>query len=75
MADKMTMAYKLKPCLFCGSPYPCVTFEQGYLDDSAIVFCIACKISVKFDGNDQEGFNDTTIRKAIEAWNRRANDG
>jgi len=65
---------ELKPCPFCGTPYPYITFERGYLDDSAVVFCDACKISVKLEENDQEGYNDVTKRKAIEAWNRRAGD-
>lgn len=65
---------ELKPCPFCGDPYPYITFEPGYLDDSAIVFCNACKVSVKVESNDQEGFNDKTKIRAIEAWNRRVND-
>lgn len=69
-----TMNEKLKPCPFCGVPYPYITFERGYLDDSAVVFCNACKISVKLEENDQEGYNDVTKRKAIEAWNRRVNN-
>jgi Lar family restriction alleviation protein len=64
----------LKPCPFCGTPYPYITFEHGYIDDSAVVFCDHCKISVKLEENDQEGYNATTKRKAIEAWNRRANE-
>lgn len=63
---------KLKPCPFCGVRYPYITFERGYIDDSAVVFCNACKISVKLEENDQEGFNDAAKEKAIEAWNRRA---
>ena len=63
---------ELKPCPFCGTPYPYITFEHGYIDDSAVVFCNHCKISVKLEENDQEGYNATTKRKAIEAWNRRA---
>lgn len=65
---------ELKPCPFCGALYPYITFEPGYIDDSAVVFCNACKISVKLEENDQEGFNDDTKRKAIEAWNRRAGE-
>ena len=67
------MSY-LKPCPFCGTPYPYITFEHGYIDDSAVIFCNNCKISVKLEENDQEGYNATTKRKAIEAWNRRANE-
>lgn len=63
---------ELKPCPFCGAPYPYITFEHGYIDDSVVVFCNTCKISVKLEENDQEGFNDVTKRKAIDAWNRRA---
>ena len=65
---------ELKPCPFCGTPYPYITFEHGYIDDSAVVFCNHCKISVKLEENDQEGYNATTKRKAIEAWNRRAGE-
>lgn len=63
---------ELKPCPFCGTPYPYITFERGYIDDSAVVFCNNCKVSVKVEENDQEGFNDETRRRAIAAWNRRA---
>jgi Lar family restriction alleviation protein len=65
---------ELKPCPFCGAPYPYITFEHGYIDDSAVVFCNHCKISVKLEENDQEGYNATTKRKAIEAWNRRVGE-
>jgi Lar family restriction alleviation protein len=65
---------ELKPCPFCGTPYPYITFEHGYIDDSAVVFCNHCKISVKLEENDQEGYNATTKRKAIEAWNRRVGE-
>ena len=62
---------KIKPCPFCGSNNVFVTFEHGYLDDSAIVFCNACKISVKLEDNDQDGFNNITAKRAAEAWNKR----
>ena len=65
---------RLKPCPFCGTPYPYLTFEPGYIDDSVIVFCNACKISVKLEENDQEGLNEETERKAIEAWNQRVDN-
>lgn len=66
--------YKLKPCPFCGSTAVYKTFERGYLDDSAVIFCNACKVSVKLEDNDQEGYNDETVRRAIKEWNRRASD-
>ena len=62
---------KLVSCPFCGSNAIYITHEPGYLDDSAIIFCNCCKVSVKLEENDQEGFNDETVRKAVEAWNRR----
>lgn len=62
----------LKPCPFCGCPDIYVTIDRGYLDDSAVVFCNACKVIVKVEKNDQEGFNDKTAKIAVEAWNRRA---
>ena len=68
------MNIDLKLCPFCGVPNPYITFENGYLDETAIVFCNACKVSVKLEENEQEGFNDETKRKAIEAWNKRADN-
>lgn len=67
MQDEM----KLKPCPFCGCSAIYLTFERGYLDDSAIVFCNGCKVSVKVESNDQEGITAETNQRAIEAWNRR----
>lgn len=61
----------LKPCPFCGSEDIYVTFEHGYLDVSAVVFCNTCKVSAKLEDNDQEGFNDRTARMAVDAWNKR----
>lgn len=61
----------LKPCPFCGSDVVYLTFENGYLDNSVIVFCNTCKVSVKHEDNDQEGWNKPAIRKAVGAWNRR----
>ena len=68
------MAEQLKPCPFCGCTDIYITFEHGYLDDSAIVFCNNCKVSVKVEENDQEGFNEKTAKRAVEAWNRRAGE-
>ena len=62
---------ELKPCPFCGSTDIYATFEQGCIDDSAVIFCNTCKVSVKLEENDQEGVNEITKRKAVEAWNRR----
>ncbi|MBQ6240895.1 MAG: Lar family restriction alleviation protein [Firmicutes bacterium] len=70
MSDEL----KLKPCPFCGCTDIYITFEHGYLDDSAIVFCNNCKVSVKVEENDQEGFNEKTAKRAVEAWNRRASE-
>lgn len=60
------------PCPFCGSDDIYVTYEHGYLDDSAVVFCNSCKVSVKLEENDQEGINGETMMKAVEAWKRRS---
>lgn len=62
----------VKPCPFCGSEDIYAKFEHGYLDNSAIVFCNGCKASIKLEENDQEGFSEETVKKAVEAWNRRA---
>lgn len=66
------MGMDVKNCPFCGSSDIYITHEPGYLDDSVVIFCNNCKVSVKLEENDQEGFSDEAIRKAVEAWNRRA---
>ena len=62
----------LKPCPFCGSTNVYITYEWGRNNDTSVIFCDECKVSVKLEENDGEGCNDKTERKAAEAWNRRA---
>lgn len=62
---------ELKPCPFCGSTDIYPTFEEGCINDSAVVFCNSCKVSVKVESNDQEGYTAETERRALEAWNKR----
>lgn len=61
----------LKPCPFCGSNDIYDTFEYGLHDETAIIFCNTCKISVKLEENNEEGNTENTRKKAAEAWNRR----
>lgn len=62
----------LKPCPFCGSTNIYITYEWGRNNDTSVIFCDECKVSVKLEENDNEGCRDETERKAAEAWNRRA---
>lgn len=62
---------RLRPCPFCGSEDLYVTLEDGYIDSSVVVFCNACKVSVKLEDNDQEGDSADNRIKAVRAWNRR----
>ena len=62
----------LRPCPFCGSNDIYVTLETGYIDDSVVVFCNTCKVSLKLEDNDQEGDSTDSRIKAVRAWNRRS---
>ena len=63
---------KLRPCPFCGSEDIYVTLETGYIDDSVVVFCNTCKVSLKLEDNDQEGDSTYSRIRAVKAWNRRS---
>lgn len=71
------MANKLKRCPFCGcgtGELYIVLFEQhGY--DTVGIFCNCCKQTVILEENEWEGDTMKARRKAIDAWNRRCNDG
>ena len=62
---------KLKPCPFCGSDAIYRVRNNGYLDDTAAVFCNSCKSIMFTEENDQEGVNDKTEKIAADAWNKR----
>ena len=70
--EKKIDEFKMDHCPFCGSKSIYITTEAGYLDCSTVIFCDSCKISVKVEDNDQEGFNDVTKMRAVKAWNKRA---
>ena len=59
----------LKPCPFCGGKGKVMNRSGMYL--SSFVFCVEC-------GSQSREFKVSTSyssdEKAIEAWNRRAND-
>ena len=71
---------KLKPCPFCGGEATTrvVVIRSeiaGCTDDiSFVVGCSTCHIGQRWDINDRDSFEDakTAMQKAIEAWNRRA---
>lgn len=62
----------LLPCPFCGSSDLYVTYMNGYLDDTAVVFCNTCKVSAVLEENEEQGSTDQTRARAIEAWNTRS---
>lgn len=66
---------ELKPCPFCGSENVYLHSKDGYADETTVIFCNACKSTVFIEDNEEEGYDDKTIDRAIEAWNRRADDG
>ena len=70
------MAEGLKPCPFCGgkagiwAPTPRISRYREY------IFCIVCQNCDLMFGYDEDyGGIFETDQEAIEAWNRRANDG
>ena len=58
---------ELKPCPFCGGEA-----KLEHLMKSSIVYCGSCMASSKSIEFSPEYASD---EKAIEAWNRRAEDG
>jgi len=66
---------KLKPCPFCGMPDTALYWvEIGQLGYTTLgIFCNGCKQTVTLEENELEGDTADTKRKAVEAWNRRAN--
>ena len=67
---------KLKPCPFCGCDnLYIINREENSGYESIGIFCNECKQTVFLEENEWEGYNRTTIEKAIEAWNRRLKDG
>ena len=71
------MENKLKRCPFCGcgtGELYMVTIEQ-YGHDTVGIFCNCCKQTVILEENECEGDTEKTRRNAIDAWNRRCNDG
>ena len=71
------MENKLKRCPFCG----CDTGElyivmlSMYYNDTLGIFCNGCKQTVILEENEEDGDSEKARRKAIDAWNRRCNDG
>lgn len=67
----------LKPCPFCGcgkGNLYIVTIEQHGFKTLGI-FCNRCKQTVILEENEWGGNNEQNCRKAIEAWNKRADGG
>lgn len=67
------MASELKPCPFCGGK---AEVEQipGAVWDKFVAHCKSSKCIAFYIGYCDEGIYDTKT-KAIEAWNRMAEDG
>lgn len=66
----MSVKEELKPCPFCGVPYPYIVRVPGRMDDTVGIFCNSCKQTVVLEENEEEGLSATTIEKATKAWNR-----
>ena len=66
---------ELKPCPFCGSENVYLHSKDGYADKTTVIFCNECKSVVFIEDNEEEGYDDKTIDRAIEAWNRRVDNG
>ena len=66
---------ELKPCPFCGGSN--LRIVGG--DSITIIHCRNCKAEMRRMASDGDEFfseeTDTTKKAAIEAWNRRAEDG
>lgn len=65
----MKQKKELKPCPFCGGEAKIHTSEEFFLIDKkkfSSVFCKNCQATSRY-------FN--TSKEAIEAWNRRADNG
>jgi len=65
---------ELKPCPFCGMPntelYWVAIEQHGH--ETVGIFCNNCKQTVTLEENEWKGDTADTTRKAIIAWNRRA---
>ena len=73
---------KLKPGPFCGGEAD-IRECKAYLDDAVRVICRGCSVATPkvlanhlafVNGEEVYITKDHAIRKAIVAWNRRAND-
>lgn len=65
---------ELKKCPFCGSSAVYVQQETDYYDKTKnYQFCVVCNFN--WDGcGASSGYRDT-MQEAIEAWNRRSDNG
>ena len=65
---------ELKPCPFCGGNnlYFVKVDQHGY--ETVGIFCNACKQTITLEENEWEGDNGESRNKAIQAWNRRAEE-
>ncbi len=64
---------KLKPCPFCGCGLGdlYIIAQNGRMDETVGIFCNGCKQTTILEVNEEEGFNEKTVQRAVEAWNRR----
>lgn len=74
------MDEKLKRCPFCGKkPYSHIEVIKSYSTYTLrfTVRCVECDINKYFDVCCAESFKkiESAMYKAVEAWNRRADNG
>lgn len=62
--------YILKPCPCCGSVSGRNTFIDEHGTWETIIWCSNCQLQIHVRGQKR----NETLRRAVEAWNRRAKD-
>lgn len=68
------MPNELKPCPFCGRK-PSKVRENHHPSINATFYSVECKAPSSKCGTNPRTRYFTTKEKAIEAWNRRADNG
>ena len=63
---------ELKPCPFCGGDASLMHEEKGINKDGSVVMCKACGIKGQWI---EKSYRYASDALAIEAWNRRADNG
>ena len=66
---------ELRPCPFCGGEAQLKTQEVDYGLCGAWVYCTNCQAKTNYMNTHEMVIHKSSIAQAIEAWNRRADDG